>query len=218
MQTFQMTAKLKITAIALAGLALAYGATVEVAKSDFACGSCHTDQHRSWKVSSHKNVNCRDCHVEPGIAGALKGQAQGVRDLLVALTRGTHITPHEDPLPISTQNCRDCHGAILFVNELGYEDLPENSLKGQGLVIGHRAHIEKYGMECVECHRGVVHRDPDAVGKYKTNWPLMKKDCGRCHDGTFSRRFQLTVSSVDNRKNCTVCHPYYVAPPDEQIE
>lgn len=30
---------------------------------------------------------------------------------------------------------------ILYVNEIGYEDLPDNSLKGQSLYIAHRTHV-----------------------------------------------------------------------------
>jgi len=121
-----------------------YIATVRISESNFSCGFCHNEQKRSWSVSSYQSINCRSCHIDPGIAGFLKAQKMGLNDLFVSITKGNEIKPHEKPIPISNQNCKGCHSAILHFNEMGWEDLPENSLKGQGLIVAHRTHIEKY--------------------------------------------------------------------------
>ena len=205
--------KLKIILICFGGLILLYGIVAKVSESNFSCSYCHEEQSNTWKVSTHKNNNCRECHIDPGVSGAVHAQTSGIKNLFIALTKGVEIKPHENPLPISTKNCTNCHGAILYINEIGFEDLPENSLKGQSLRISHRIHVEKYNVECVECHRGIVHRDPGKIGKYKTNWPLMHKDCGVCHDGRFWDRFQIEVTDLADKGKCTVCHPTYEPPP-----
>ena len=201
--------KLKITALVIIGILLIYVTTVKVSESNFACGYCHTDQHERWAASTHETVDCLECHIDPGISGAIDAQVNGLQNLYVSITKGNEIKPHEDPIPISTENCMSCHAAIFLVTELGWEDLPDNSLKVQGLKIGHRIHVEKYNIMCVECHRGIVHRDPEAIGKYEMNWPFMITDCGPCHDGKFSERFQVEVTDLGDKKKCNVCHPYY---------
>ena len=74
--------------------------------------------------------------------------------------------------------------------------------------------MEKYTIECVECHRGVVHRNAEDIAKYPTNWPFMHKDCGVCHDGEYWERFRIEVTSLEEKDKCTICHPTYEAPPE----
>lgn len=206
--------KLKITVLIVIGVIFIYVTAAKVSESNFACGYCHTLQDKRWIVSTHMDVNCRECHIDPGVSGAFDAQVNGIQNLFVAVTKGTDIQPHEDPIPVSSENCMSCHAAIYLVTEIGWEDLPDNSLKVQGLKIGHRIHVETYDMMCVECHRGVVHRDPTEIGKYEINLPLMHKDCGPCHDGKFSDRFQVEVTDLEDKEKCMVCHPYYDLLPD----
>ncbi|MFC1564873.1 cytochrome c3 family protein [candidate division KSB1 bacterium] len=204
----------KYIPIILVSVVFLYAVTVSVSESNWACGTCHTTEHDRWAVSTHNAVDCTQCHVDPGFGGAIDAQINGIGNLFTAVVSGNDIQPHEDPIPISTQNCMDCHASILRVNELGYEDTPDNTLKGQGLKISHNTHIDTYKMDCVECHRGIVHRDPEEIGKYKTNWPLMHKDCKPCHDGMYSERFKIVVTSLEEPDKCQVCHPYYEPPPE----
>jgi len=206
--------KLKKLALIFGILAILYIATVQVSESNFGCGACHKNQHERWFQGTHKKVNCRDCHIDPGMTGAVKAQIDGIPHVFITLIRGSEIPPHEEPLPISTENCMSCHAAIYLVTELGWEDLPNNSLKVQGLKIGHRIHVEKYKMDCVECHRGVVHRDPETIGKYTKNFPFMHTDCKSCHDGKYHERFEIEVTDLEDRSKCIVCHPYFEPPPE----
>ena len=61
---------------------------------------------------------------------------------------------------------------------------------------------------------GIVHRDPNKIGKYSINWPFMHNDCGVCHDGKYWDRFETEVTDLEDNKKCTVCHPTYEPPPD----
>lgn len=98
--------------------------------------------------------------------GAVEDKVNGLHNVYVALTKRINLTEHEMPLPISSDLCSGCHDGILYMNELGYQDLLDNSLKSDGLAVGHRIHVEKHGVDCVWCHRGIAHRDPEIVGKY----------------------------------------------------
>ena len=40
----------------------------------------------SWKVSSHKNVNCLECHYEPGIKAHIFGKINGLVEVAQYLT------------------------------------------------------------------------------------------------------------------------------------
>jgi len=203
-----------IIIISIVIVIIIYFIAAETSESNFGCGYCHTGEYDRWDVSTHNTVNCRNCHIDPGITGTIDAQINGLHNLFIAITKGTNVKPHEDPIPISTQNCQGCHAAILNLTELGYEDLPDNSLKVQGLKIGHRVHVEEYNIDCVECHRGVVHRDPGEIGKYAKNFPFMHTDCKSCHDGKYHERFQVEVTDLEDRQKCTTCHPDYI-PPDE---
>ncbi len=206
--------KLKTFSIIITGIIFVYLITVKVSESNMACGTCHDNEHLRWKTSSHKTIDCIDCHIDPGMSGAVDAQVKGIGNLFTAVFKGTDIQPHEAPVPVSTQNCLGCHASILRVNEIGWGDLPENTLKGQGLKIGHSTHVEKYTIDCVECHRGIIHRDPNKYRRYPVNWPFMNKDCMVCHDGNYSERFKVEVTDVEDKGKCTVCHPYYEPPPD----
>ena len=210
--------KFKIIIFLFLGVVGLYIVIAIVSETNWSCASCHSQNHQSWLVSTHQTVNCRQCHINPGIEGALDAQWQGIKDLYVSITKGNEIPSHVDPIPISSKNCRDCHSAILYFNEIGWEDLPENSLKRQGFIMAHYLHINKYFLECVDCHRGIVHRNPKKIDKYVTNWPFTKNDCGPCHDGQFSDRFQINISDLEDKQNCIICHPAYTPPPDYEEE
>ncbi len=172
------------------------------------CIKCHPDHGEQWQNSTHKTIDCAECHIDPGIGGAIQAKIGGLKNLYVSITRGNDVERTKDPLPISTKNCISCHNGILYLNELGYEDLPDNSLKVDGLVMGHRIHVEKHGIDCVWCHRGTVHRDKSIVGKYEFNMPL-HSDCAVCHSGERMEQYDITLPHVEDKEECKMCHPTY---------
>ena len=204
------------TGLLIIGVAVVvlYAATIKVSQTNFACGTCHTPEHARWVESTHKSVDCTECHLNPGLAGNIDGQGKVLRWWFATVTGwGVNIEPHEDPIPIATANCKRWHSAIFYFNELGFDDLPETLLETLGLRMAHRVHIEQNNMNCVDCHRGIVHRDPADVGTYTTNWPLMYNDCGKCHNGEHIERFDKTLVSVEDFDQCLYCHPMLPEPP-----
>ncbi|MFC1553987.1 cytochrome c3 family protein [candidate division KSB1 bacterium] len=187
---------------------LLYGLTIPVSESNYVCSSCHSDKHDQWDQSTHLSINCCDCHVEEGYPGTFKAQVKGIRNIFIAATKGVNISPHEDPVPLPINNCKKCHAAILLITELMYPDSLKEVRLGQGLIINHSLHIEKYEMKCVDCHRKIIHFDPMERENYNSEKAYLHLRCLPCHDGEYWERFQIEVTSIKNMMKCNICHLY----------
>ncbi|MFC1736709.1 cytochrome c3 family protein [Candidatus Hydrogenedentota bacterium] len=205
-------ARLKLAIVTLVVFVALFsgGAYVVTDLSGF-CTLCHPQHGELWANSTHQDITCVKCHVDPGVKGAVEAKIRGVRNVFVAIKQGNEVYRGEEPLLISSENCRGCHAGILYLNELGYDDLPDNSLKASGLIMGHRIHVEKHKIDCVWCHRNVVHRDPTEIGKYAVNWPMMHEDCVVCHHGERIVKYDVTLPDLEDAEKCVMCHPTNVA-------
>lgn len=206
-----------LSGIIFVGILVSASGAVHVATdSSQSCTWCHGEHGKQWASSTHKAVECVDCHIQPGIGGAVKAKVQGLQNLYVSVIRGNEVKRGETPVFVDTKNCIECHGGILYLNELGFADLPNNSLKVDGLVMAHRKHVEKHKIDCIWCHRGTVHRDPEIVGKYPFNMPL-HSDCDVCHNGEYLKEYDMTLPKRSDENECIICHPTYEPqPPDEE--
>ena len=113
-------------------------------KSNF-CGACHEmgTLHQTWSSSSHKNVDCIECHSEPGVRGMVKAKANGLRELYVHVT-SSEIKPKAEAKDI---NCLSCHQDKVNTNV-------DRALAAKN------PHTVKHfdnGMTCISCHTGLVH-------------------------------------------------------------
>ncbi len=81
--------------------------------ADF-CGRCHTmaPELEAYHLGSHRDVDCGECHVEPGVMGWVKSKLAGTRQL-VGVVLNTYPTPIEPPdhqlLPSPADTCQKCH-------------------------------------------------------------------------------------------------------------
>ena len=73
---WQMSWRRKIL-LGLLMLVLFSFAMIEVTGHPRFCNSCHNmnPYYASWKASSHHEVNCMECHFEPGLVGYVKGKS-----------------------------------------------------------------------------------------------------------------------------------------------
>jgi hypothetical protein len=57
---------------------------VEVTGQPGFCNSCHimNAYYGSWTQSKHAEVNCLDCHLQPGFTGYVKGKINGLAQLV----------------------------------------------------------------------------------------------------------------------------------------
>ena len=113
------------------------------------CKLCHNamqPEYVTWKYSSHSNIACVDCHMEPGVINILKEKIVATGHLYDYLTEA-----YEEELPIKMKHelpshlCEQCHSLETRTFTLS------GDLKDP-----HEYH-EKVGVGCVKCHSGVAH-------------------------------------------------------------
>lgn len=149
----------------LAIFAAAALAGVAVTNRSVFCVSCHEMrvQYDRWRVSSHKNVPCEECHIMPGVGNMVRAKASALR-LVYKHVKG-NIDREAIEGHVSDANCKKCHAQTNDV------------IVYHGLKITHKKHWDM-GIGCTFCHDNVVH-GPNAATK---NTPRMDK-CFECHNG-----------------------------------
>lgn len=225
-----MTSKYKplaILVVAASLFAIVGIAAIPLTNHPNFCASCHTIKPsvESWRVSSHKDVTCVDCHVRPGLSGFWHDKVRaGIKDVAITFF-GTPTEPHNLRSEVSSSLCLKCHRAILRVSEVSMRDLPA-PVKAIGLVMSHRSHMEAFdkrgqGEGCPTCHARVVHDKPikgypiviprghakldtkpyhPEYPKGSELWKSALADCVRCHDG------KMTYEGKVLSKKCETCH------------
>lgn len=113
------------------------------------CKLCHktmTPEYVTWKYSSHSQISCVECHMEPGVINILIEKVTATKHLYVYLTGH-----YEEEMPIKmkhelpSEHCEKCHSV----------ETRNFTLSGD-LIVPHAKHGEK-GVACVKCHSGVAH-------------------------------------------------------------
>ena len=117
-----------------------------------------------WRGSTHAKMSCADCHVDPGVMGALSFAAKAIPDFYEQLVFGPKAT---NLLAVpSSAACQRCHTTYRQVSPSG------------DLLIPHRAHVQVLEIKCAVCHKNLVHfKNPQGF-----NAPVMQT-CMKCHDG-----------------------------------
>lgn len=218
-----------LTLIGAILLVMAFGGAVAIPLTNQPtfCASCHTIRpaYESWKLSTHKDVTCVDCHVRPGLSGFIQDKVlAGLEDVAITFF-GTPTDYHNLESHVHSSVCLNCHRAILRVTEVSTRDLPP-PVKEVGLIMDHREHMEAFeergrGEGCTTCHSRVVHGQPikgypiviprghvklddqphePNVPSDSKLWFATMNDCMRCHDGK-----QIHDQEVLSNK-CETCH------------
>lgn len=113
------------------------------------CKLCHkamTPEYVTWKYSSHSQIACVDCHMEPGVVNIVLEKLVATKHLYAYLTG-----EYEEERPLHMKNelpshlCEQCHSIKTR----------KFTLSGD-LKDPHPYH-EEVGVGCVKCHSGVAH-------------------------------------------------------------
>ena len=168
-----------VVAILVIFSALSFG-IIEFTGQNFFCGACHDmrEHYYTWRVSSHKDVACIECHISPGIFNMVKTKINALNEVYVHFTDNKSFKEIEQGIKarVPDENCKRCH-----------QDT-QNLVVYHSLKITLKDHWNR-GTSCVVCHSRVVH-GPRA--EYK-NTPTMET-CRKCHDGKQAP------------EQCSVCH------------
>lgn len=107
-----------LTVVNLAIVTVASVSAAHYMETNRFCGLvCHTPMEPQFTAhmrSPHAQVDCVQCHVGPGVAGAVQAKMNGTRQLWGVIT-GHYARPIPSPrerMPVPAQTCNGCHSAI----------------------------------------------------------------------------------------------------------
>ncbi|UCD76016.1 MAG: cytochrome c3 family protein [Phycisphaerales bacterium] len=155
------------------------------------CRSCH-EQHRNGNGNGNGNG---DSVRMPGLKGAYHRQCmrchrEWTHDTACNMCHspkngnGSHSSANAGPSPgiVGDRTAPVVEAEPTHVYRTSH-------VPGSVVTFHHDDHVEKYGLRCVDCHRG--------------------DSCGRCHDAT-TRQTQVdhvrTCCNCHEEKNCSFCH------------
>ena len=141
------------------------------------CLSCHTmnSAYALWEKSGHKNIDCHVCHV-PDIASNLH------QLWFYATRRPDVVVKHAE---VDRSVCEKCHAGGGSGSK--WNQIVETP--------GHRVHVGKERIECIQCHSMSVHR-----------FVPPKETCATCH-----RKVTLVAAGSMAEMHCLQCHPFLAA-------
>jgi nitrate/TMAO reductase-like tetraheme cytochrome c subunit len=153
------------------------------------CSSCHEmkPEYYTWKASTHSEVDCVNCHVQPGAKNIAKDKAEGVIELYKQKTN-TYTAPIQMPKDIPNSACESCH------NMNTREVTPSGDL-----IIPHDKHLAK-DIKCTQCHSGVAH------GKIAERNVTFKSDYSKWDD-TLGKSMMSDIKFTSPKMDtCIECH------------
>jgi hypothetical protein len=199
-------------------LVIVGGVFFKASERPWFCGTCHNmDPYvQSWKVSSHKDVGCIECHYEPGFLNHVKGKLTDGQVSLVYFLTGK--TPGKYHAEISNAACLQagCHKVEELKGEKDFHGIP----------FEHTNHIEEMRrgkkLRCATCHGQIVqgshitvdprdcficHFKPETDGKRN---PVLAA-CGTCHKEVpqqieLDGRIFHHQRYIDDGVSCESCH------------
>jgi nitrate/TMAO reductase-like tetraheme cytochrome c subunit len=136
------------------------GAFAEYSMQPDFCRSCHLMEpyYQAWHESTHKNVNCVDCHFQPGLVNTLHGKWEASSQAAKYITNTYGSKPHAEVRDVSCMRS-GCHEKRLLEGKVKWT---VKSVTGQDVTINfdHTPHLteDRRGkkLRCVSCHSQIV--------------------------------------------------------------
>ncbi|MFJ7728281.1 NapC/NirT family cytochrome c [Neobacillus sp. NPDC097160] len=188
-------------------LSLGFSGLKATSSSEF-CSSCHEMKPEvfTWKASTHSEVDCVNCHTDPGIKQIAKDKADGViknlrneEDTTAAIIRM--------PKEIPDSACEKCH------NISTREFTPSGDI-----IIPHKQHSDKK-IKCTQCHSSVAHgKIADRNMTFKTDYDKWDSKVGKAAmaDLKFTRPAMETCMDCHIARKitteCSACHTTGMVP------
>ncbi len=170
-------------------LAVAGTGSVVITGQPGFCNSCHimNSYYASWETSRHSEVNCLDCHLQPGFAGYVKGKINGLAQAVDCMVGRVGTKPNATVQDISCLRS-ECHST---------QELVSNDIDYHGIKFTHRYHVAKevdgIRISCGTCHshfEGEEHFNVDNnvcftchfLKNNTSNTRLVQTGCKSCHE------------------------------------
>jgi len=193
-------------AVVVAIFAVMTGGAIIVTGQTGFCNSCHimNDYYASWQKSGHAEVNCLDCHLQPGFGGYVMGKVNGLAQAVDCAVGRVGTKPSAT---VTDASClrSECHSTA---------ELTDDALVYNGIKFTHNKHIDAVvgGMKvtCGTCHShfegnehfSVSHNACFAchfLGGDTADSRLVQTDCQSCHEVP-SEVIRRGFVSIDHRE------------------
>src|SRR5664279_1645240 len=95
------------------------------------CDNCHlmVEPAELWKESTHSNVNCVECHVNPGFVSEIEHKILSYKEIYAQFFGGGHMP--EDIHTPTNASCLQC--CLLYTSDAADEE--DSVDRGGGLII-----------------------------------------------------------------------------------
>ncbi|WP_404329911.1 NapC/NirT family cytochrome c [Mesobacillus maritimus] len=213
----RFSGKWKVASLTLLFLVIFFSisyAGLEGSSSSKYCVSCHEmkPQYYTWEASTHSEVDCVACHVEPGLESQLKSKVGNVEEVYKKYTE-TYIAPITMPSEIPDESCEKCHN----INT-------RNFTPSGDLIIPHDKHKTE-GITCVQCHSGVAHgKISDRRVTYKSDYDKWSETQGKLlmTDTKYTKPQMQTCMDCHRVRNapleCQACHETTMLPDNHKTK
>jgi hypothetical protein len=191
----QMSWSKKILLIMVVMAFVATGSIIVTGQPGF-CNSCHimNPYYDSWQTSAHSEVNCLDCHLQPGFAGYVKGKINGLAQAVACMVGRVGTKPNATIEELSCLRA-ECHNTDELVSE--YIDY-------NGTNFTHNKHIAQT-VDGIKISCGLCHSRFEGDEHFNVNNDV----CFTCH---FLKANESGSKLVQT--SCQDCHKV----PDKVIE
>ncbi|PLS04344.1 NapC/NirT family cytochrome c [Neobacillus cucumis] len=162
---------------------------LEASSSSSFCSSCHEmkPEYYTWKASSHSEVDCVSCHIQPGAKNIAKDKAEGITKIFEKETN-SYTAPIQMPKEIPNSACEQCH------------DMSKRQVTTSGdLIIPHNKHLAK-DIKCTQCHSGVAH------GKISERNVTFKSDYDKWDTSLGKSMMSDVIFTRPKMETCMECH------------
>ena len=185
------------------------------------CPTCHYMEpfYNSWKSSTHNNIQCVECHFEPGLEGTIKGKLNGLVQIVNYVSTSYKKRKPWADIPDNTCSRSDCHAK---------QSIQDTTYETKGILFNHKHHLSELRrgkkLKCTSCHSQIVqgshmqvtyatcfnchfHKSDDPEHKYDK-----LADCRTCHELENKSKEQLASMKynhnmvVETKTECSSCH------------
>jgi hypothetical protein len=178
---------MRILVLLLLAAIFSGGAIVVTGQPGF-CDSCHimNEYYDSWATSDHNEINCLECHLQPGFAGYVKGKINGLAQAVDCAVGRIGTKPNATVVDSSCLRSK-CHSTA----ELAADKLRFNSVR-----FAHAQHLDKV-VKGIKIGCGTCHSHFEGSEHFSVNRDV----CFTCHFVTGDAEDETQVNT-----QCTDCH------------
>jgi hypothetical protein len=152
------------------------------------CNSCHimNRYYDSWETSTHSEVNCLACHLQPGLTGYVKGKINGLAQAVDCMVGRIGTKANATVVDASCMR-PECHTI---------EELESAKIDFGGIRFTHTRHVAK-AVDGIEISCGTCHSHYEGAEHFSVN----KEVCFTCHFLKAGEDGQKLVQTT-----CLDCH------------